>query len=103
MNGSKCISYHTIELKENIPNEFKGKFDDWIFGCDICQDVCPWNRFSKSHNEPLFNPDDNLRLINKSDWLDMTKETFDKVFQKSPLKRTGFDGIKRNIEFLKKV
>ena len=103
VNGSKCISYHTIELKENIPNEFKGKFDDWIFGCDICQDVCPWNRFSKSHNEPLFNPDDNLRLMNKSDWLDMTKETFDKVFQKSTLKRTGFDGIKRNIEFLKKV
>ena len=103
VNGSKCISYHTIELKDNIPNEFKGKFDDWIFGCDICQDVCPWNRFSKSHNEPLFNPDDNLRLMNKSDWLDMTKETFDKVFQKSPLKRTGFDGIKRNIEFLKKV
>ena len=103
VNGSKCISYHTIELKDNIPNEFKGKFDDWIFGCDICQDVCPWNRFSKSHNEPLFNPDDNLRLMDKSDWLDMTKETFDKVFQKSPLKRTGFDGIKRNIEFLKKV
>ena len=103
VNGSKCISYHTIELKENIPNEFKGKFDDWIFGCDICQDVCPWNRFSKSHNEPLFNPDDNLRLMNKSDWLEMTKETFDKVFQKSPLKRTGFNGIKRNIEFLKKV
>ena len=103
VNGSKCISYHTIELKENIPNEFKGKFDDWIFGCDICQDVCPWNRFSKSHNEPLFNPDDNLRFMDKSDWLDMTKETFDKVFQKSPLKRTGFDGIKRNIEFLKKV
>jgi len=103
VNGSKCISYHTIELKDNIPNEFKDKFDDWIFGCDICQDVCPWNRFSKSHNEPLFNPDDNFRFMDKSDWLDMTKETFDKVFQKSPLKRTGFDGIKRNIEFLKKV
>ena len=103
VNGSKCISYHTIELKENIPNEFKGKFDDWIFGCDICQDVCPWNRFSKSHNEPLFNPNDDLRLMDKTDWVEMTKETFDKVFQKSPLKRTGFDGIKRNIEFLKKV
>ena len=103
VNGSKCISYHTIELKDNIPNEFKGKFDDWIFGCDICQDVCPWNRFSKSHNEPLFNPDDNLRLMDKSDWLEMTKETFDKVFQKSPLKRAGFHAIKRNIEFLKKV
>ena len=103
VNGSKCISYHTIELKENIPNEFKGKFDNWIFGCDICQDVCPWNRFSKSHNEPLFNPDDNFRLMDKSDWFEMTKETFDKVFKKSPVRRTGLDGIKRNIEFLKKV
>ena len=66
VDGSKCISYFTIELKENIPTEFKGKFDDWMFGCDVCQDVCPWNRFSKSHNEPLFNPHPEL--------LDMTKK-----------------------------
>ena len=103
IDGSKCISYLTIELKESIPSEFKGKMDNWAFGCDVCQTVCPWNRFSKSHNEPLFNPDDDLRLMDKTDWVEMTKETFDKVFQKSPLKRTGFDGIKRNIEFLKKV
>ena len=102
VDGSKCISYYTIELKDNIPNHVKGSYGDWIFGCDICQDVCPWNRFSKAHNEPLFNPKDEFLSISKNDWIEMTKETFNKVFKNSALKRTGFDGIKRNIEFIKR-
>lgn len=101
VDGSKCISYFTIELKENIPSEFKGQFDDWMFGCDVCQDVCPWNRFSKSHNQPLFNPHPEVLSMSKKDWEDITEETFNKVFQKSALKRTQFSGLKRNINFLK--
>jgi len=101
VDGSKCISYFTIELKENIPTEFKGKFDDWMFGCDICQDVCPWNRFSKSHNEPLFNPHPELLDMTKKDWEEITEDTFRKVFQKSAVKRTKFSGLERNIGFLK--
>ena len=101
VDGSKCISYFTIELKDNIPNEFKGKFEDWMFGCDICQDVCPWNRFSTSHNEPLFNPYPELLSMSKKDWEEITEDTFKKVFKKSAVKRTKFSGIKRNIEFLK--
>lgn len=101
VDGSKCISYFTIELKENIPNDFKGQFDDWIFGCDICQDVCPWNRFSKPHNEPLFNPHPDLLSMTKQDWEDITEETFRKVFKNSAVKRTKFEGLKRNIRFLK--
>ncbi len=101
VDGSKCISYFTIELKENIPTEFKGQFEDWMFGCDICQDVCPWNRFSKSHNEPLFNPHPDLLDMTKKDWEEITEETFKKVFKKSAVKRTKFSGLKRNINFLK--
>jgi epoxyqueuosine reductase len=101
VDGSKCISYFTIELKENIPSEFKGKFDDWMFGCDVCQDVCPWNRFSKPHNEPLFNPHPELLEMTKADWEEITQETFSAVFQKSAVKRTKFSGLKRNINFLK--
>ena len=101
VDGSKCISYFTIELKENIPAEMKGHFDDWIFGCDTCQDVCPWNRFSKSHNEPLFNPNPDLLSMTKKDWEEMTEETFKIVFKDSPVKRTKFQGLKRNIDFLK--
>ena len=101
VDGSKCISYFTIELKENIPTEFKGKFDHWIFGCDVCQDVCPWNRFSKSHNEPLFNPHPELLSMTKKDWEDITGDVFKKVFKDSPLKRTKYSGLKRNIDFLK--
>lgn len=101
VDGSKCISYFTIELKENIPTEFKGKMDDWMFGCDVCQDVCPWNRFSKSHNEPLFNPHPELLSMTKKDWLDVTEDTFKKVFKNSAVKRTKFSGLKRNINFLK--
>jgi len=102
VDGSKCISYFTIELKESIPNDFKGTFDDWMFGCDICQDVCPWNRFSKPHNEPLFTPKSELLNMTKKDWEEITQEVFSKVFQKSAVKRTKFTGLQRNISFLKK-
>lgn len=101
IDGSKCISYLTIELKENIPNKFKDKMDDWMFGCDICQDVCPWNRFSKPHQEPLFHPKEELINFSKKDWEEITEETFKKVFKKSAVKRTKFAGLQRNIRFLK--
>lgn len=101
VDGSKCISYFTIELKDNLPIEMKGKFDDWAFGCDICQDVCPWNRFSKPHNEPLFNPNPELLSFSKKDWEEITNDTFNKVFKNSAVKRTKFKGFKRNINFLK--
>lgn len=101
VDGSKCISYFTIELKENIPTEFKGKIDDWMFGCDVCQDVCPWNRFSKLHSEPLFNPHPELLSMSKKDWEEITEDTFKKVFKNSAVKRTKFSGLKRNINFLK--
>ena len=100
VDGSKCISYFTIELKDNIPNEMKGKFDDWMFGCDVCQDVCPWNRFSKPHNEPLFNPNPEILFFSKEDWQEITEETFRAVFKNSAVKRTKLDGLQRNIQFL---
>ncbi len=102
VDGSKCISYYTIELKENIPQEVQGKFDDWIFGCDVCQDVCPWNRFSSPHNEPLLNPNDEMLSFSKQEWKEITQETFNKVFRKSAVKRTKFEGLNRNIEFVSK-
>ncbi len=101
VNGSKCISYFTIELKNELPNEMKGSFDDWMFGCDVCQDVCPWNRFSKPHNEPLFNPHPELLNMTKKDWEEITEDVFRKVFQKSAVKRTKYGGLTRNIDFLK--
>ncbi|WP_277016778.1 tRNA epoxyqueuosine(34) reductase QueG [Flavobacterium lindanitolerans] len=101
VDGSKCISYFTIELKDNIPQEMKGKFDDWAFGCDVCQDVCPWNRFSKPHNEPLFNPNPELLSMTKKDWEEITEETFRAVFKNSAVKRAKYDGLKRNLDFLK--
>lgn len=101
VDGSKCISYLTIELKNQIPSDYKGKIDDWMFGCDVCQDVCPWNRFSKSHNEPLFNPHPDLLSMTKKDWEEMTEDVFKKVFQKSAVKRTKYSGLTRNIDFLK--
>ena len=100
VNGSKCISYFTIELKENIPTEMQGKFNDWAFGCDICQDVCPWNRFSKPHQEPQFNLNPALASFNKNDWEEITEDVFKVIFKKSPLKRAKFEGLKRNLEFL---
>ncbi|XLS29804.1 tRNA epoxyqueuosine(34) reductase QueG [Flavobacteriaceae bacterium M23B6Z8] len=100
VDGSKCISYFTIELKNEIPTSYQGKFENWMFGCDICQDVCPWNRFSKSHREPLFEPHPELLEMSKSEWQDITKEVFNKLFRKSAVKRTKFEGLKRNIAFL---
>jgi epoxyqueuosine reductase len=101
VDGSKCISYFTIELKNEIPSDMKGKFNDWMFGCDICQDVCPWNRFSKAHKEPLFNPNQELLSMSKKDWEEITEEVFRKVFEKSAVKRTKYSGFIRNINFLK--
>lgn len=101
VDGSKCISYFTIELKDEIiPKEVNGKFDNWMFGCDICQEVCPWNRFSKPHKEPLFNPNDKLLNYSKNEWEELTEEIFQEIFKKSAVKRTKFKGLKRNIEFL---
>lgn len=102
VDGSKCISYFTIELKDAIPEDMKGKFEDWIFGCDICQDVCPWNRFSKAHNETAFTPHSHLHEMTKGDWEEITEEVFREVFRKSAVKRTKLSGLKRNISFVKK-
>jgi epoxyqueuosine reductase len=102
VDGSKCISYFTIELKNEIPNDVKGKMEDWMFGCDICQDVCPWNRFSTPHQEPLFSPHPELIQMTKRDWEEITEDVFKKVFKKSAVKRAKFSGLERNIQFLKK-
>ncbi|MFT6502116.1 MAG: epoxyqueuosine reductase [Crocinitomicaceae bacterium] len=102
IDGSKCISYLTIELKDEIiPKEFKGKMDNWMFGCDICQSVCPWNRFSKPHSEPWFNPHEDLLKMSKHDWDDLTEEVFQELFRKSAVKRTKFPGLIRNISSLR--
>lgn len=102
VDGSKCISYLTIELKDQIiPTEFKGKMDNWMFGCDICQDVCPWNRFSKPHTESKFDPHTNLLKMSKADWEDISEDIFREIFRNSAVKRTKISGLKRNIEFLK--
>ncbi len=101
VDGSKCISYLTIELKDQlIPQEFKGKMENWMFGCDICQDVCPWNRFSKPTKEARFNPHQNLLQLSKADWLDLSEEIFRELFKNSAVKRTKYSGLKRNLEFL---
>jgi len=101
VDGSKCISYLTIELKDAlIPEEFSGKLDNWMFGCDVCQDVCPWNRFSKQHTEPRLNPLTGILELSQSDWKDLTQEIFTELFKISPIKRTKYAGLKRNIDFL---
>lgn len=102
VDGSKCISYFTIELKEEIPTQFKDSFDDWAFGCDICQDICPWNRFSLPHKEEKFRPDERLLQFEKNDWEEITEDVFKKIFKRSAVKRTKYSGFKRNIDFLKK-
>ena len=101
LDASKCISYLTIELKEAIPPNFSGQMENWAFGCDICQDVCPWNRFSKPHQEEAFKPHDDLLEMSSGDWHEMTEEVFRKVFKKSAVKRTKYAGLKRNLSFLK--
>jgi epoxyqueuosine reductase len=100
VDGSKCISYFTIELKEEIPSDVKGKFGDWIFGCDICQDVCPWNSFAKPNQEPRFSPASGIENMTRQEWMEITDEVFAKLFQHSPLKRTKLSGLRRNIEFV---
>ncbi len=101
INGSKCISYFTIELKDQlIPEAQKGRFDDWMFGCDTCQDVCPWNRFSRPTRETGFTPIPQLLNFSRGDWEELTEESFKQIFKNSPLKRTKYSGIKRNLKFL---
>jgi epoxyqueuosine reductase len=101
IDASKCISYLTIELKDEIPSEFQGKMDNWAFGCDVCQTVCPWNRFSQVHKEPAFQPKEELLTYSAKDWEEITRETFDVIFKKSPVKRTGFDRLKQTFRFLR--
>jgi len=102
VDGSKCISYFTIELKDAlIPETMKGKFDNWMFGCDVCQDVCPWNRFSKPHHELAFTPIPEVLNFTTAEWEELTEEQFKTIFKNSPLKRTKFIGIKRNLKFIK--
>ena len=101
VDGSKCISYFTIELKDAlIPDKMKGTFDNWLFGCDVCQDVCPWNSFSKKHNEKEFNATNEILHFTKKDWEEITEEKFKIIFKNSPLKRSKYAGIKRNLQFL---
>ena len=99
LDASKCISYLTIELRESIPEEFKGRMENWAFGCDICQDVCPWNRFSAPHQVPRFDAGRAPELT-ATEWREMTRETFDAVFAKSAVKRTKYEGLMRNVGFL---
>ena len=98
LDASKCISYFTIELKDQIPEGYESSFNDWIFGCDICQDVCPWNRFSRPHQEDDFQPSEFMSNAQKSDWEELTEELFESTFKGSPLKRPGYERLKRNIE-----
>ena len=100
VDGSKCISYFTIELKNEIPAYAQDKMDDWMFGCDVCQDVCPWNRFSKPHNQPLFNANPEILNYSKSEWRELTQEVFSSIFKKSPVKRTKYAGLMRNVRFI---
>lgn len=101
VDGSRCISYLTIELKDAlIPKEFQGKMDNWMFGCDICQEVCPWNRFAQPHQEAAFNPHEHLLKMSKADWDDLTEDIFREIFKNSAVKRTKFNGLKRNIAYL---
>ncbi len=101
VDGSKCISYYTIELKDSIPDSMKGQFKNWAFGCDICQDVCPWNRFAKPHNHSELMGDPKLMQMNKKDWEEITEELFTELFRNSAVKRTAYKGLKRNLDFLK--
>ena len=104
IDASRCISYLTIELKDQlIPQQFNESMENWMFGCDICQDVCPWNRFSKAHKEARFNPDFELLNLNTNDWHALTSDHFEILFKNSAIKRTGFQGLKRNINFLKPI
>lgn len=100
LDSTKCISYLTIELRDALPNEYQTKMENWMFGCDICQDVCPWNRFATKHNEPAFEPSENLLSMKKNEWLEITESVFNSIFKKSAVKRTKYAGLKRNIDFI---
>lgn len=101
IDGSKCISYFTIELKDAlIPEQMKGKFDNWLFGCDVCQDICPWNRFSKSHSEPAFTPIPEILNLGTREWEALSEDAFARIFKGSPIKRAKYKGIKRNLSFI---
>lgn len=101
VDSNRCISYLTIEYKDSLPREFQDKMEGWAFGCDICQDVCPWNRFATPHNEPAFTPHPKLLDMNRKEWQEITEEVFREIFRKSAVKRTKYAGLKRNIDFLK--
>lgn len=100
IDGSKCISYFTIELRDEIPERYRGQFENWMFGCDICQDVCPWNRFAKNHEDPQLLPSPALMDMKQDDWAELTEEIYLKITRNSPLKRAKYNGIKRNLAFL---
>ncbi|MCK9480587.1 MAG: tRNA epoxyqueuosine(34) reductase QueG [Bacteroidia bacterium] len=101
LNAQRCISYLTIELKEEIPTEFRTKMEDWVFGCDVCQEVCPWNRFSSKHNEPEFNPHEQLFHLSKQDWLELTEDIYKEIFRKSAVKRAGYSKLFSSIKLVK--
>lgn len=100
LDARKCISYLTIEYRDKIPDRFKGKFNNWIFGCDICQEICPWNRGTPPHREPSFDPSEELRNMHIVDWKNIDKEKFNALFKESSVQRTGYEGLKRNIRYL---
>lgn len=102
VDGSRCISYYTIELRDDLPEPIAGSFEDWMFGCDLCQEVCPWNRHAKPHNEPAFTASPDLLAMTRSDWVDLTEDTFEALFKKSPVRRAGFEGLKRNISHIER-
>lgn len=101
VDGSKCISYLTIELKNEIPSSFKHQMDDWVFGCDVCQDVCPWNRFSKPHQEKAFQPHEKIFKMEKEEWHEMTEELYQTIFKNSAVKRAGLKGLQKNLRVLR--
>ncbi len=100
VDASACISYLTIELRDELPKQFQENMEDWVFGCDICQDVCPWNRFSRPHMEEAFEADQRLMKFDKREWEEITREVFNEIFKKSAVKRTKYEGLKRNIRFV---
>jgi epoxyqueuosine reductase len=102
VDGSRCISYYTIELRGDLPEPVAGAFEDWMFGCDICQEVCPWNRHAQPHAEPAFLASPDLLAMTRADWVDLTSDTFEALFKKSPIRRTGFEGLKRNIAHIER-
>jgi epoxyqueuosine reductase len=99
IDSNRCISYLTIEYKKELPQEYQSKMDGWAYGCDICQDVCPWNRFSEPHTEPDFEIRDHIKSKDWSDWEEISHELWDKMMQGSPIRRTGYEGFRRNIKF----